>query len=35
MIIRQGSGTHFDPDVIAIFESLPDDALERIRLDIG
>jgi ribonuclease P protein subunit RPR2 len=35
VIIRQGTGTHFDPDVIEVFESLPDDVLERIRLEIG
>jgi ribonuclease P protein subunit RPR2 len=35
VIIMQGSGTHFDPDVIAVFEALPDAALERIRLEIG
>lgn len=35
VIIRQDSGAHFDPDVIAVFETLPDDALERIRLEIG
>jgi len=34
VIIRQDSGAHFDPDVIAVFETLPDDALERIRLEI-
>ncbi len=35
VIIRQGTGTHFDPDVIEVFETLPDEMLERIRLDIG
>ena len=34
-IIRQGSGTHFDPAVIEVFEALPDETLERIRLEIG
>lgn len=34
-IIRQATGTHFDPDVIEVFETLPDEALERIRLEIG
>jgi len=35
VIITQAAGTHFDPDVIAVFEALPDDALERIRLEVG
>ena len=35
IIIRQGVGTHFDPDVIEVFETLPDEMLERIRLEIG
>ena len=35
VIIMQGSGTHFDPDVVAVFETLPDAVLERIRLEIG
>jgi ribonuclease P protein subunit RPR2 len=35
VIIYQGSGTHFDPDVIEVFKSLPDAVLERIRLEIG
>jgi ribonuclease P protein subunit RPR2 len=35
VIIYQASGTHFDPDVIEVFKSLPDAVLERIRLDIG
>jgi response regulator RpfG family c-di-GMP phosphodiesterase len=35
VIIGQASGSHFDPDVIAIFETLPDATLERIRLEIG
>jgi len=35
VIIRQGSGTHFDPAVIAVFEAMPDEALERIRMEIG
>jgi len=35
VIIGQGSGTHFDPAVIAAFESLPDDVFECIRLEIG
>jgi ribonuclease P protein subunit RPR2 len=34
-IIVQDSGTHFDPTVIAAFGALSDDALERIRADIG
>jgi len=34
-IIVQGKGTHFDPDVVDVFRSLPEEALERIRLDIG
>jgi len=35
VIIGLGSGTHFDPAVIAVFESLPDDVFECIRLAIG
>ena len=35
VIIVQGGGTHFDPDVVEVFRSLPDEAIERIRLDIG
>jgi response regulator RpfG family c-di-GMP phosphodiesterase len=35
VIIRQGTGTHFDPGVIEVFESLTDDVIERIRLQIG
>ena len=35
VIIMQGKGTQFDPAVIEVFATLPDDALERIRLDIG
>ena len=35
VIIDQASGTHFDPDVIGVFRELPDNALERIRLEIG
>jgi len=35
VIIVQGGGTHFDPDVVDVFRSLPDEAIERIRLDIG
>ena len=35
VIIMQSTGTHFDPAVIEVFESLPDEALERIRLEIG
>ncbi len=34
-IILQAEGTHFDPAVITAFQSLPDEALERIRLEIG
>ena len=34
-IIVQGTGTHFDPDVIEAFKKLSDDAIERIRLEIG
>lgn len=34
-IIRQAEGTHFDPGVIAAFQALPDEAIERIRLEIG
>ncbi|MDP2710031.1 MAG: HD domain-containing phosphohydrolase [Solirubrobacteraceae bacterium] len=35
VIIRQGAGTHFDPAVIEAFERLPDEAIERIRQEIG
>ncbi len=35
VIIVQGGGTHFDPDVVEVFGSLPEEAIERIRLDIG
>lgn len=34
-IIMQDSGTHFDPDVLEAFKSLPDAVIERIRLEIG
>jgi ribonuclease P protein subunit RPR2 len=34
-MILKGSGTHFDPDVIAAYEKLPDSVLERIRKEIG
>ena len=34
VIIMQGTGTHFDPAVIEVFESLPDDVFERVRLEI-
>ena len=34
-IILQGVGTHFDPAVIEAFKHLPDDEIERIRLEIG
>jgi HD-GYP domain-containing protein (c-di-GMP phosphodiesterase class II) len=32
VLIEQGSGTHFDPDVIAAFRALPDAVIEQIRL---
>jgi ribonuclease P protein subunit RPR2 len=35
VLIVQGGGTHFDPDVVEVFRLLPDETLERIRLDIG
>ena len=35
VIIIQAGGTHFDPDVVEAFESLPDTVIERIRLDVG
>jgi response regulator RpfG family c-di-GMP phosphodiesterase len=35
VIIMQDGGTHFDPDVVEAFKSLPDTAIERIRLEIG
>ncbi|MDX6721128.1 MAG: hypothetical protein QOJ63_3382 [Solirubrobacteraceae bacterium] len=31
MLIEQGSGTHFDPDVIAAFRALPDATIDQIR----
>ena len=34
-IILQGDGTHFDPRVIEAFKRLPDEEIERIRLEIG
>ncbi len=34
-IIEAGSGTHFDPGVIAAFHELPDSAIETIRERIG
>jgi putative nucleotidyltransferase with HDIG domain len=34
LAIVRDSGTHFDPDVVAAFESLPDSVLERIREEI-
>ena len=35
VIILQGKGTHFDPDVIDAFKNLTDEQIERIRLEIG
>jgi len=35
VIIMQARGTHFDPDVLDAFMSLPDSVIERIRLEIG
>jgi ribonuclease P protein subunit RPR2 len=34
-IIVRDSGTHFDPEIIDAFQTLPDEALERIRNEIG
>jgi ribonuclease P protein subunit RPR2 len=34
-IITRDSGTHFDPEIIAAYESLPDSRLEQIRREIG
>ncbi|HEV2787310.1 MAG TPA: HD domain-containing phosphohydrolase, partial [Solirubrobacteraceae bacterium] len=34
-IILQGVGTHFDPRVIEAFKRLPDEEIERIRMEIG
>jgi ribonuclease P protein subunit RPR2 len=34
-IIVRDSGTHFDPEVVAAYESLPDSLLEAIRREIG
>ena len=34
-IIVRDSGTHFDPDVVAAYEGLPDSRLEQIRKEIG
>jgi HD-GYP domain-containing protein (c-di-GMP phosphodiesterase class II) len=33
-IITRDSGTHFDPEIIAAYESLPDSRLEQIRKEI-
>ena len=35
VIIVQAGGTHFDPDVVEAFRSLPDSAIERVRLETG
>jgi ribonuclease P protein subunit RPR2 len=35
VIIVRDSGSHFDPDVIAAYEALPDSALELTRKEIG
>jgi HD-GYP domain-containing protein (c-di-GMP phosphodiesterase class II) len=34
-IITRDSGTHFDPEIIAAYESLPDARLEQIRKEVG
>jgi ribonuclease P protein subunit RPR2 len=34
-IIVRDSGTHFDPEIVEAYESLPDALLETIRRDIG
>jgi ribonuclease P protein subunit RPR2 len=34
-IITRDSGTHFDPEIIAAYESLPDSRLEQIRKEVG
>ena len=34
-IILRGGGTHFDPAVVEAFATMSDDAIERIRRDIG
>ena len=34
-IIAAGSGTHFDPEVIAAFRKLPDATIAEIRERIG
>ena len=33
--LRADAGTHFDPAVIAAYDTIPDDAFERIREDIA
>ena len=30
-VINDGAGTQFDPDVVAAYEEIPDDAFERLR----
>ncbi len=34
-IIVRGAGTQFDPDVVAVFDEVPDEVLERIRTQIA
>jgi ribonuclease P protein subunit RPR2 len=34
-IIVKESGTHFDPEIIAAFEALPDAILEQIKRAVG
>jgi putative nucleotidyltransferase with HDIG domain len=35
VIIMRDSGTHFDPEIVAAYEALPDSRLEQIRKEIG
>jgi HD-GYP domain-containing protein (c-di-GMP phosphodiesterase class II) len=35
VIIVRDSGTHFDPEIVAVYESLPDSLLEDVRRSIG
>jgi putative nucleotidyltransferase with HDIG domain len=35
VMIKESSGTHFDPEVVAAFMDISPDQLDRIRLDVG
>jgi len=34
-IIVRDAGTHFDPEIVAVYDALPDSVLERIRRETG